>query len=67
MKWFVAEVECAICGREWFALFPESASMLECSNCGYKNNIPDDADEVPEAYAREVHQKQGVPFFESGS
>jgi DNA-directed RNA polymerase subunit RPC12/RpoP len=38
--WYNADIECAICNKEWQATYPASASRLECPRCGYMNDAP---------------------------
>lgn len=36
-RWLSAEMECAVCGFQWVAVYPESAPSLQCKECGYMN------------------------------
>lgn len=38
--WITAQVICAVCNREWVAVFPQCATQLECT-CGHMNHAPE--------------------------
>jgi hypothetical protein len=38
--WHHATMMCAVCVREWVAVYPDDAPSLECPGCGYLNQLP---------------------------
>ncbi len=64
MKWFLAEMQCAICNSESLDLYPELATTcgLECF-CGYMMPVEaEEAMEVPESFAKAEHERFGLSW-----
>lgn len=39
VAWLVRKMTCIVCSHEWVATFPKDAPALECSGCGYMNDV----------------------------
>jgi predicted RNA-binding Zn-ribbon protein involved in translation (DUF1610 family) len=68
MKWFLAELECPICGDEQVSLHPGPAREhgFECDGCGYMIQSAEEEREVPESFARAEHRRFGLYWGRHG-
>ena len=63
MKWFLSELECAICNDSTICLHPElEDKTMECGWCGYEAYEADTIREVPESFAKSEHKLAGVDW-----
>ena len=59
MKWFLSELECAICNEETICLHTIVMNNMECGWCGYYSSSIENR-EVPESFAKSEFELAGL-------